>query len=226
MKLHRNAALSWRGRRQLAQRVIGEGWTVSAAAEAAGVSVRCARKWANRYRLEGERGLLDRSSTPGRVANRTPGDRIAAIVALRQLRMDGCRDLRDARDAALDRLGTVDPDGDGAARPDRARARPALRARPAGRARARRRQEARPDRGWRRLARSRSQAALQLHLHRQGPATNGARSAGNTRTSRSTTTAAWPMPRCCPTNGRRPPLASYATRSLTSHATGSPSSDC
>jgi transposase InsO family protein len=62
---------------------------VRAAAEAAGVSVRCARKWANRYRLQGERGLLDRSSAPRRVANRTPADRIAAIVALRQLRMTG-----------------------------------------------------------------------------------------------------------------------------------------
>jgi transposase InsO family protein len=62
---------------------------VRAAAEAAGVSVRCARKWANRYRLEGERGLFDRSSAPRRVANRTPADRLAAIVALRQLRMTG-----------------------------------------------------------------------------------------------------------------------------------------
>jgi transposase InsO family protein len=87
MKLHRNAALSWRGRRRLAERVVVEGWTVRAAAAAAGVSVRCARKWASRYRLEGERGLLDRSSAPRRVANRTPADRIAAIVALRQLRM-------------------------------------------------------------------------------------------------------------------------------------------
>jgi transposase InsO family protein len=89
MKLHRNAALSWRGRRRLAQHVVSEGWTVRAAAEAAGVSVRCARKWVNRYRLEGERGLLDRSSAPRRVANRTPADRIAAIVSLRQLRMTG-----------------------------------------------------------------------------------------------------------------------------------------
>ena len=89
MKLHRNAALSWRGRRQLAEHVVLEGWTLSAAAEAAGVSVRCARKWASRYRLEGERGLLDRSSAPRRVANRTADDRIAAIVALRQLRMTG-----------------------------------------------------------------------------------------------------------------------------------------
>jgi transposase InsO family protein len=89
MKLHRNAALSWRGRRQLAEHVVVEGWSVRAAAEAAGVSVRCARKWANRYRLEGERGLFDRSSAPRRVANRTPADRLAAIVALRQLRMTG-----------------------------------------------------------------------------------------------------------------------------------------
>src|SRR4029453_15160548 len=89
MKLHRNAALSWRGRHQLAQHVVVEGWTVRAGGGAAGGSVRCARKWANRYRLEGERGLLDRSSAPRRVANRTPADRIAAIVALRQLRMTG-----------------------------------------------------------------------------------------------------------------------------------------
>jgi len=28
MKLHRNAALSWRGRRQLAERIVVEGWTL------------------------------------------------------------------------------------------------------------------------------------------------------------------------------------------------------
>jgi transposase InsO family protein len=87
MKLHRNAALSWSGRRLLAGRVLDQGWTLSAAAEAAGVSVRCARKWVGRYRVEGEAGLADRSSAPGRVANRTAPDRVAAIVALRQLRM-------------------------------------------------------------------------------------------------------------------------------------------
>ena len=87
MRLHGNAALSWQGRRRLARRVVVDGWTLSAAAEAAGVSVRCARKWAGRYRLEGEGGLLDRSSAPRRVANRTPADRIEAIAALRRLRM-------------------------------------------------------------------------------------------------------------------------------------------
>ena len=87
MRLHGNAALGWSGRRVLAVRVVDQGWTLTAAAEAAGVSVRCARKWVGRYRLEGESGLLDRSSAPRRVANRTPADRVEAIVLLRGLRM-------------------------------------------------------------------------------------------------------------------------------------------
>ena len=87
MKLHGNAALSWSGRRRLVERVVIDGWTVTAAAEAAGVSVRCARKWVGRYRAEGAPGLADRSSAPRRIANRTPADRVAVIVALRRLRM-------------------------------------------------------------------------------------------------------------------------------------------
>jgi transposase InsO family protein len=70
----------------LVVRVVVEGWTLTAAAEAAGVSVRCARKWVGRYRLEGEQGLFDRSSAPKRVANRTGADRVEAIVKLRRLR--------------------------------------------------------------------------------------------------------------------------------------------
>jgi transposase InsO family protein len=87
MELHANAALSWSGRRLLAERVLVDRWTLTAAAEAAGVSVRCARKWVNRYRMEGEPGLRDRSSAPRRVANRTASDRVAVIASLRQLRM-------------------------------------------------------------------------------------------------------------------------------------------
>src|SRR2546430_17118906 len=89
MRLHGNAALSWSGRRRLAERVVVEGWTLKTAAEAAGVSVRCARKWVGRYRLEGERGLLDRPSRPRRVANQTPEERIRLIVATRRLRFTG-----------------------------------------------------------------------------------------------------------------------------------------
>jgi transposase InsO family protein/transposase len=87
MRLHRNAALSWNGRRQLAERVVGQGWTLTAAAEAAGVSVHCARKWVGRYRAAGEAGLVDRSSAPLLVANRTAPERVAVIARLRALRM-------------------------------------------------------------------------------------------------------------------------------------------
>jgi transposase InsO family protein len=86
MDLHGNAALSWSGRRELAGRVVDQGWTLTAAAEAAGVSVRCARKWVGRYRA-GDRQLRDRSSAPKRVANRTDPGRVAVIVKLRRLRM-------------------------------------------------------------------------------------------------------------------------------------------
>jgi transposase InsO family protein len=86
MKLHRNAALSWNGRRRLARRVIEQGWTITAAAQGAGVSVRCARKWVGRYRDEGEAGLYDRSSAPHRLANRTEQGRVQAILALRRVR--------------------------------------------------------------------------------------------------------------------------------------------
>jgi transposase len=86
MKLHANAALSWTGRRRLCERVVVEGWTVVAAAAAAGVSVRCARKWIARYRLDGVAGLCDRSSAPRHVANRTAPDRVEAIAKLRRLR--------------------------------------------------------------------------------------------------------------------------------------------
>ena len=86
MDLHGNAALSWSGRRELARRVVEQGWTLTAAASAAGVSVRCARKWVSRYRA-GDHDLRDRSSAPGTVANRTDPARLEVIVKLRQLRM-------------------------------------------------------------------------------------------------------------------------------------------
>ena len=45
MNLHATAALSWSGRRRLCELVVDEGWTVCGGGCAAGVSVRCARKW-------------------------------------------------------------------------------------------------------------------------------------------------------------------------------------
>jgi transposase InsO family protein len=87
MRLHGNARLSVKGRELLIERIEGAGWSLSAAAEAAGVSERTARKWLGRYQAEGSAGLLDRSSAPIVVANRTDERRIEAIAALRRLRM-------------------------------------------------------------------------------------------------------------------------------------------
>jgi transposase InsO family protein len=89
MKLHANAALSLKKRRLICERVVDHGWTVTEAAAAAEVSVRCARKWVRRFRAGGELGLVDRSSAPGVVANRTDARRVEAIVALRRLRFTG-----------------------------------------------------------------------------------------------------------------------------------------
>jgi len=106
MKLHANAALSLNGRRQLARRVVDQGWTLVEAASAAEVSVRCARKWAGRYRLEGEQGLFDRSSAPGRIPHRTPAQRIEAIAALRRLRFTG-PEIAETLDMALSTVSGI-----------------------------------------------------------------------------------------------------------------------
>jgi transposase InsO family protein len=106
MNLHANAALSLNKRRQLCQRVADEAWTVSNAADAAEVSVRCARKWVGRYRAEGELGLLDRSSAPKSIPHRTSEERVRAIAALRRLRFTG-PEIAEILDMALSTVSGV-----------------------------------------------------------------------------------------------------------------------
>jgi transposase InsO family protein/transposase len=89
MKLHANAALSFRQRERMARRVVEQGWSITKAAAAAEVSDRTCSKWVARYRAEGVAGLLDRSSAPALVANRTEEHTIQAIAALRRLRFTG-----------------------------------------------------------------------------------------------------------------------------------------
>jgi transposase InsO family protein len=86
MKLHANARTCPKSRRLLVDRLEG-GCSLRSAAEAAGVSERTAAKWLARWRKEGATGLEDRSSAPKRVPTRLPADRLAAIEALRRLRM-------------------------------------------------------------------------------------------------------------------------------------------
>jgi transposase InsO family protein len=89
MLLHANAALSLNKRRLLCWRVVEDGWSLGSAAAAAEVSARTASKWVGRFRMEGDLGLLDRSSAPRVVANRTPEERVQALATLRRLRFTG-----------------------------------------------------------------------------------------------------------------------------------------
>ena len=89
MQLHANAAVSLIKRRQLVCRVLEQGWSITEAARAAEISSKTCGKWVSRYRELGECGLLDRSSAPKTVANRTEERRIAAIAGLRRLRFTG-----------------------------------------------------------------------------------------------------------------------------------------
>jgi hypothetical protein len=70
MRLHANAALSLSRRRLLCQRVVEQEWDADA-----GGWVATARRVSS--------VCFDRSSAPGRVANRTDERRIEAIAALR-----------------------------------------------------------------------------------------------------------------------------------------------
>jgi transposase InsO family protein len=106
MKMHANARLSLKGRELLIDRVENAGWSLSAAAEAAGISDRTARKWQARYRIEGPTGLLDRSSAPKVVANRTEERRVEVIAALRRLRMTGA-EIAETLDMAVSTVSGI-----------------------------------------------------------------------------------------------------------------------
>jgi len=106
MKMHANARLSLKGRELLVARVQDAGWSLMSAAEAAGISDRTACKWIGRYRAEGKDGLLDRSSAPWTVANRTDESRVEVIAALRRLRMTGA-EIAETLNTALSTVSGI-----------------------------------------------------------------------------------------------------------------------
>jgi transposase-like protein len=87
MKLHGNARTSPKSRRLLVERVTQQGWSIASAAEAAGTSERTVYRWLKRWRKEGTKGLLDRSSRPLRCPTQLSDGKVNAIAALRKLRM-------------------------------------------------------------------------------------------------------------------------------------------
>jgi len=71
------------GRELLVTRVLIEGWTVSTAARAQGISRATGYKWVRRFRAEGRAGLIDRSSRPRRSPRATSALEVERIVRAR-----------------------------------------------------------------------------------------------------------------------------------------------
>jgi transposase InsO family protein len=80
---HANAALTPRARLRLARLIVEQGWSIPRAAERYDVSWKTAKKWADRYEVDGPTGMVDRSSRPHRQPNRTPAPVVRKIVHLR-----------------------------------------------------------------------------------------------------------------------------------------------
>jgi transposase InsO family protein len=85
MNSHKNARLTWEGRKLLVERIAGMG--LIPAAEAAGISPRTARKWLKRFLEGGVQGLHDRSSRPARTRTNLDAALRERIEQLRRSRM-------------------------------------------------------------------------------------------------------------------------------------------
>ena len=86
---HRNAPLTETGRLRLARCVVDEQWPLRRAAERFQVSVATAKRWADRYVVEGEAGMAERSSRPHTSPRRIPARTERRIIKVRVLRQWG-----------------------------------------------------------------------------------------------------------------------------------------
>lgn len=80
---HCNAVLTPRTRLRLARLIVDQRWTYAAAAKMFMVSPRTAKKWADRYRVDGVEGMADRSSRPRTSPTKTPPEVVRRIIGLR-----------------------------------------------------------------------------------------------------------------------------------------------
>ena len=80
---HRNARLTFHGRRLLVARV-ESGMPVAHVAKAMGISRQCAHRWVARFAAEGEAGLHDRSPRPRSCPTRTTPKIERAVLRLRR----------------------------------------------------------------------------------------------------------------------------------------------
>jgi transposase len=89
LNIHQNARLTPTGRERIVRAVLQGGQTPQAAAQAAGVCPRTARKWVARFQAAGRAGLRDRSSRPKRLRQPPRPAVIAQVMALRRERLSG-----------------------------------------------------------------------------------------------------------------------------------------
>ena len=80
---HPSASLTPKGRRLLVERV-RSGWTITKAAEAAGISRQTGSQWVGRFQREGEPGLWDRSSAAHRQPRAHPVSVVERLCARRR----------------------------------------------------------------------------------------------------------------------------------------------
>ena len=91
MNTHKNARLTFARRVEMIQDITIRGMSVSAAAEAHGVTPPTARKWLGRYLALGEAGLVDASSRPDNSPRAIEPGKALAIVELRHRRLTQAR---------------------------------------------------------------------------------------------------------------------------------------
>ncbi|SFK25674.1 leucine-zipper of insertion element IS481, partial [Amycolatopsis sacchari] len=80
---HPNATLTPRTRLRLAQLIVEQGWTCTAAAKMFMVAAKTAATWADRYRREGAAGMAERSCRPHHSPAKTSPALVRQIVRLR-----------------------------------------------------------------------------------------------------------------------------------------------
>ena len=97
---HPNASLTPRGRHKMVRLVIDDGWSIEATADKFQVDAKTVRKWRDRYRVEGESGLFDRSSRPHSSPNATPPECRRWIIELRRQRRWGADHIAHEVDRA------------------------------------------------------------------------------------------------------------------------------
>jgi transposase len=85
MDIHKNARLTPHSRGDLVRRVLMESQPAQVVAAAFGVCSKTVCKWVERFQMEGEAGLQDRSSRPHRLRRPTPQTSLSRKILTRRL---------------------------------------------------------------------------------------------------------------------------------------------